>query len=973
MSITVRRVAALICLCGLLVTTRSGSADPADVSRLHWVFDGAVQAAARVGDVLYVGGTFRGVAPSANVVPPVYALAAGSGALAGPSFPIASGQVSAVIPDGSGGYYVAGEFTLTGASTQSRVAHVLSNGTPDPVFTPAVEGTVAGMARLGSTLYLVGSFAVPAPRFAASVIAISAVDGSTLPWVSGLGPMVAQAVVAGDDRLVVIGSFSEPGVTSGVVEALDAATGAQLWRTVIAPGGVGAANAKGAWAGVRHGARVLIAHSPTAVNGGLSSVSLATGAADPSWNPQVSPESLAISGGVLYVGGFFSTIAGQPRGSLAAIDLATATLLPWNPGPTAPILRMAPSNTGGVFVSGLFETIGAGAQPRWRMAEIDAAGAVTPWVAATRPDQVSLFAAGDAGSLIVVSSLTATGHVPRSRLAAFDLTTGALLPWAPSADDVVNVLGAVAGRVTIGGRFRSVNGQPTAGGAALDAATGAVLPLSLPVVFPSPSVGARFADGEWFYWSWQVPTGLLFTSRFSLATGSEDRSWRLDGWSPAVWAVDGDMLYLGASLGVAAIDRRTARVRWSTPGPAVAALAVSGDTVFAFGFTALTTYDARSGAPIATMPALSPTSATVADGRLLVSEALPPTFAPNRGLVARRFDGAVANWTPRVTPELIGGPSEMLVTLGDVVVAGGIFGARSPDALLGLAVFDRRPSPSPANLRARPAGPATEFTWDPPAQTPAGGYVLEAGQGPGLVTATIPLGAVTHYATVVPPGSYYVRVRTAGAAGGVEEVSNEILVTGGCTAPPASPTRFRAALQGAALDSATFAWDAPDALVSTYTLVAGSAPGRDDIASIPFNGRTTGFSYASAIPPGTYYVRVRASNACGTSPDSAELRLTIGAGDLPLAPLGLTTSSAGGVTTLSWTPVPGVTGYVLEAGSDIGLSDLAVVPLGPSPTFAVPPVPAGVYLLRVRAVNAAGTSGPSNEFVLRVNAPVRGT
>jgi hypothetical protein len=69
---------------------------------------------------------------------------------------------------------------------------------------------------------------------------------------------------------------------------------------------------------------------------------------------------------------------------------------------------MAPSSTGGVFVSGLFETIGTGALPRWRMAEIDAAGAVTPWVAATRPDQVSLFAAGDAGSLVVVSSLTDT-------------------------------------------------------------------------------------------------------------------------------------------------------------------------------------------------------------------------------------------------------------------------------------------------------------------------------------------------------------------------------------------------------------------------------------------------------------------------------------------------------------------------------------------------------------------------------------
>ena len=963
MSITVRRVAALTCLCGLLVSTRSGSADPADVSRLHWVFDGAVQAAARVGDVLYVGGTFRGVAPSANVVPPVYALAAGSGASAGPSFPIASGQISAVIPDGSGGYYVAGAFTLTGVSAQSRVAHVLSNGTPDPAFTPAVDGLVAGMARLGSTLYLVGSFTVPAPRLVASAIAISAVDGSTLPWVSGLGPLIAQAVVAADDRLVVVGSFSEPQVTSGVAEALDAATGAQLWRTVVAPGGVGAVNAKRAWAGVRDGARILVAHSPVVTNGGLSSVSLATGAVDPAWNPQVSPESLAISGGVLYVGGFFSTIAGQPRGSLAAIDLATATLLPWNPGPTAPILRMAPSNTGGVFVSGLFETIGTGALPRWRMAEIDPAGAVTPWVAATRPDQVSLFAAGDAGSLVVVSSLTATGHVPRSRLAAFDLTTGALLPWAPGANGPVDVIGASGSRVTIGGRFTTLDGLAAAGSAAVDATTGTRLAWSATV----PGVPG-FTDGEWFYWTAGAsPSGPFTTERYSLTTGALDAGWRLAGGRFRVSAVSGQTLFLGASTGAAAVDRRTARLRWFTPGPAVTALAVSGDTLFAFGFNEVTTYDVTTGAPIGTLPALSPTSATVADGRLLVSEAFPPTtFAPNRGLVARRFDGAGANWAPRVTPELIGGPSETLVTLGDVVVAGGTFGTRIPEALLGLAVYDRRPSPSPANLRARPAGPVTEFTWEPPAQTPAGGYVLEAGTASRMTAVTVPLGAATRFSTVVPTGRYYVRVRTSGAAGGVEEVSNEILVTGGCTAPPAPPSRFRAVLLGAARDSATFAWDAPDALVSSYTLVAGSAPGRADIASIPLSGSADGFTYASAIPSGTYYLRISASNACGQSADSAELRLTIGAGDLPLVPLGLTTASAGGVTTLSWTPVAGVTGYVLEAGSDIGLSDLAVVPLGPSAAFTVPPVPSGVYVVRVRAVNAAGTSGPSNDVVLRV-------
>lgn len=956
-----RRLAAVMAVGALLAWTRPGQADPADLSRLPWIFDGAVQAAARLGDVLYVGGTFQAVAPGASVVPQVYALAAGSGALASPTFPIASPGVAAVLQDGTGGYFLAGAVTVTGATTPVALVHVLSDGTLDSGFTSTtLTGTPTGMARVGNTLFLIGTFTVPAPRFSTSVVAVSAIDGSAVSWTSGLDPMLPSAIVAGTDRVVVLGTFSDATQSSGVVAALDAVSGAQIWKTVVAPGPP-SAFASRAWAGVRDGARVIVAHTPTAVNGGLSSLSLATGAIDGTWNPQVSPQVMATSGGVLYIGGFFSTVAGQPRASLAALDLATAALLPWRvPGPIAPILHLAPSTTGGVFVSGLFDTIGGVA--RWRVAEIDAAGAVTPWVAATRADQPYGLAPGAGGALIVRSTLTGTGYVPRARLAAFDLTSGALLPWSPIADGPVDVLGAANGRVTVGGRFTTIDGQPAASGAALDATTGARVAWT-----PTAPGTAAFTDGEWIYHVAGLPlVGPFVTERYSLATGARDASWVVPFALGAVRAVDGDVLYVGSSLGLAAIDRRTARVRWSTAGRPVTALASSGDTVFAYGYSGLSTYDARSGAPIGFTTASAAQSAAVVDGRLLSTEGSLNASGDVNGLMARRFDGTVSTWAPGLTRELIGGPSETVAALGDVVVAGGIFAARTPQAVQGLAVFDRRGSPAPAALRARPAGTATAFTWDPPAQAPAGGYVLEAGLAPGTTAAVLPLGAVARFSTVVPAGTFYVRVRTAGAAGGVEEISNEIVVTGGCTSPPSPPTRFRAVLFGAALDSATFAWDAPDALVSTYTLIAGSAPGRADVASIPFSGDATGFSYASAIPPGAYFLRVRATNACGTSVDSAELRLTIGAGDLPLAPLGLTLSTAGGATTLSWTPVAGATGHVLEAGSDVGLSDLAAVPLGPAATFIVPPVPSGVYVLRVRAVNAAGTSGPSNEVVLRV-------
>jgi len=76
----------------------------------------------------------------------------------------------------------------------------------------------------------------------------------------------------------------------------------------------------------------------------------------------------------------------------------------------------------------------------------------------------------------------------------------------------------------------------------------------------------------------------------------------------------------------------------------------------------------------------------------------------------------------------------------------------------------------------------------------------------------------------------------------------------------------------------------------------------------------------------------------------------------------------GNLVSLAWeaSASPGAQ-VVIEAGSAPGLADLArlTAPVG-GLSIDVPSVPAGTYFVRVRAVNAAGTSDPSNEIVVRV-------
>ena len=867
------------------------------------------------------------------------------------------GDVLAVEPDGADGYFVAGDFTTVGGTAQATLAHLLADGSVDLAFRPQIVGSVRAIARLGATLYVGGSILSIGGIFSSNAGAVSVVDGTRIGWqpATSAVPLVS-GLLAADDRIVISGNDALPMLSSGVVAAYDPISGAELWTTLVGPGAIGGPRGS-AGQMVRAGARVIVAHSPSGANGGLSNLALATGAVDAAWNPQVSPSALVLSGTTLYLGGFFTTVAGQPRLSLAAIDVTTATLLPWNPGSLTPILRMGASS-GGVFVTGLFETIGG--QPRHRLAQIDAAGAVTPWIADARPDNVYTLAPGPAGTLVASSSLSAFGNVARSRLAAFDLATGALLPWAPAADRSVSVIGATAGRVTATGAFTTIDGQPAVGGVALDPATGARLP-SL------PGVGS-FVDDTWIYWAaGPGPSGPYTLQRYALDTGTGDHGWQLalPGSPPMAGVADGHTLFLAAGTALVAVDRRTAQVRWVNASADVRRLTLSGDTLFTDGgFTMLTTVDARTGQVIAQYPAPTGFSAmTVADGRVIVNGSEEATLGFNRRPMARRFDGTAAAWSPGLRPTLIGGPAETFDVAGDRLVAGGIFGRRTAPALQGLAVFPLDGARAPAGLRARPKGAATEFTWDQTVSAPTGGYVLEASVTPGQPIVALPLGAATSFATVVPSGTFYVRVRAVGAASGQDELSNEIAVRGGCAGLPAPPTGLRATIVGTLV---TLSWTAPDALVDRYLLDVGTTSGQTNLLTATIDGSQT--SFAAAAPPATYYVRARAVNACGTSAPSGEVALTVGASDpLPAAPSGLTAAVSGSTVQFAWTAPPGpVSGYVLEAGLDVGLATLGSFPVGATPAMTVAGVPPGVYLVRVRALNGAGSGPPSLDVVVRV-------
>lgn len=89
---------------------------------------------------------------------------------------------------------------------------------------------------------------------------------------------------------------------------------------------------------------------------------------------------------------------------------------------------------------------------------------------------------------------------------------------------------------------------------------------------------------------------------------------------------------------------------------------------------------------------------------------------------------------------------------------------------------------------------------------------------------------------------------------------------------------------------------------------------------------------------------------------------------LPAPPSPFTGQVAASTLTLSWQPGASggpIVGYRLEAGSQPGSADLAVLEMLTS-GLTVSGAPSGLYHLRVRALNSSGASEPSQELAVRV-------
>jgi hypothetical protein len=182
---------------------------------------------------------------------------------------------------------------------------------------------------------------------------------------------------------------------------------------------------------------------------------------------------------------------------------------------------------------------------------------------------------------------------------------------------------------------------------------------------------------------------------------------------------------------------------------------------------------------------------------------------------------------------------------------------------------------APQTLTASSAGPSILLTWGAPIDGGAPtSFSIEAGSGPGLSNlANFSTGntALSFAAGGVPDGTYYVRVRASNNIG-VGPPSNEATLVVGCSVAPGAPASLTIAANTAGLIVLT--WQPSPGGPTSYVIEAGTGPGLANLVALDLGSTNLTLS-ASGVAAGTYFVRVRGRNRCGSGPASNEITLVV--------------------------------------------------------------------------------------------------
>ena len=431
--------------------------------------------------------------------------------------------------------------------------------------------------------------------------------------------------------------------------------------------------------------------------------------------PDGEVNATVVSGGIIYLGGSFTTIS-CPTGSGLMLDPATGGKPSGGDWPiiagSVDVAIPDPASPGGYYIGGEFSRVGTFATQG--IARILPDGNVDTSFSPKADGKVSALAVSD-GTLYVGGHFQSINGEKRHYLAGIETATGKMTAFDPRPDYHVDALAIAGTTLYVGGFFDEIGGEPRKSLAALDVSTSRATGWK---PGPDDKVDGLLVSGNTLYAvgrfhrasgnarngaaSWNRSTGNL--TSFDPHSDERVLALAVSGNGNTVY-VGGEFKTIGGKKRgrLAALDAATGNATtWEAPpvGYGVKTVAVSASTVYVGGrFTTVggmerlrvAAFDATTGATTDFDPKPSNTVSTLAisGANLYVGGDFTGMGGETRRNLAAldATTGKVTAWNANLSES---GAVYALVASGDVVYAAGSFRTAGSMKIGGLVALDTK-------------------------------------------------------------------------------------------------------------------------------------------------------------------------------------------------------------------------------------------------------------------------------------------
>lgn len=425
-----------------------------------WISNGTVYDIKADNEFTYIGGSFSHIGPntggaamfSTNIDQPDL------------SFPNVNGTVHVIIPDGSGGWYIGGEFTQVDSAVRSRLARINSDGSVHPWTGPSSVGFVYAMALHENNLIFGGTFQVVGDQIRNNIASASTITGELNEDFNPNANGTVRTLKVHNGDLFVGGVFFNIGgqLRRGIAK-LNPVTGvadADWNANLNTQSGINTMAIDGNHLYI--GGNYFIGITRTR----LSRLDIADGTIDAAWTTDADNtiHAIVISGEHLYIGGIFSIVGNQLRTRLAKINKLNGLVdMQWNPSATADVLDLA-VGPDGIYAVGMFNFVSDVEVLRITKLDFVFGQPNLDWnpktngtTGLTRASTVAI----QGNQIYVGGTFSIIGGYSRNNLARISNETGLVdADWAPSLNNIVFSIALSNNTVYVGGAFTTVDGAP---------------------------------------------------------------------------------------------------------------------------------------------------------------------------------------------------------------------------------------------------------------------------------------------------------------------------------------------------------------------------------------------------------------------------------------------------------------------------------------------------------------------------------